>query len=332
VRSDVIAQSLDSNAESYSRPATGLHSLIVGIEALFSAGRETYQVKFLKPAKRNLPDIQVSRSGLPAAMAFTNALFNALERRGHRVVLASNDFRMSRPEIDIRDVPSKQPFHEDLWHPGRQTVAYFGDVPIGLVIYEVTEATLMRYAGNSTYVRESEVKAGKFGRKYDGNWTSTHDVPTGRLCLIAYSSYHGSKWSNQWKEKSPGKFQMQVASITKELEASKSAAQAARDKGKVDYDRMMLEREEHARRRAEEEIVRRKAVKAQESKAALVAFIEAVERADRLDRAFQVVREMAAGVDKESVEAFEAKIAIARRLLGPTPTIETFLNWVPPGS
>lgn len=41
---------------------------------------------------------------------------------------------------------------------------------------------------------------------------------------------------------------------------------------------------------------------------------------------------MAAGLDKESAEAFEAKIAIARPLLGPTPTIETFLNWVSPDS
>lgn len=329
VWSDSDARSL-ANGESNEHTATGVHSLIEGIEPLFNAGRETHQVKFLKPSKRNLPDIQVSRSGLPAALAFANALFNAFERRGHRVVLASNDARMSRPEIDIRDVPSKQPFHEDLWHPGRQTVAYLGDIPVGLIIYEVAEATLMRYAGNSVYVRESEVKAGKFGRKYDRNWTSTHYLPTRLFCLIAYSSHYGSKWSNTWKETSLGKFQRQAVSLVKELEAFKPAAQAARDQGKLDYDRRMLEHEEHTRRRAEEAIVKRKAAETQESLAALVTFIEAVERTDRFNRAFQMIREMASSLDKGAVEAIETKIEIARRMLEQAPKIETFLNWRPP--
>lgn len=330
VKSDVGTQDPSNSRESSSGLTVRLHSLIVGIEAIFSAGRESYRVKFLKPAKRNLPDIHVSRSGLPGAVSFANALFNALERRGHRVVLASNDIHMSRPEVDVRDVPSKQPFYDDLWHPGRQTVAYFGDVPIGIVIYEVTEATLMRYTGNDTYVRESEVKAGRFGRKYDGYWTSTHDLPTGRLCLVAYSSHYSAKWSKQWKEKVPGKFLAKVVSIAKELEASMSDIQDSRDRGQIDYEQRKREQEEYARRRAEEEAVKRKAAKVQESKAALQAFFEAVERSDRFERTLHVVREMARGMDEESTKILEAKIAIARRLLGPSPTIQSFLNWVPP--
>lgn len=332
VSSDVDSQSHVTDRADDLVPAARLHSLIVGIEALFNAGRESYRVKFMKPAKRNLPDIHVSRMAISAAIAFANALFNSLERRGHRVVLAANDVHMARPEIDVRDVPSKQPLYEDFWHPGRQTVAYFGDVPIGLVIYEVTEAVLMRYAGNDAYVRESEVKAGKFGRKYDGYWTSTHDVPTGRLCLVAYSSHYSSKWSKQWKEKSPGRFLTQATSITKELEASMTLVQAAHDKGKLDFEQRKREHEEYIRRSEAEEVVKRKAAKAQESKAALVAFLEAVERADRFERTLHVIREMARGLDRESIEILEAKIVIARRLLGPSPTIESFLNWMPPES
>jgi hypothetical protein len=75
------------------KPSPAQHSLIAGAKALFEVGRRSYEVGYLKPAKKLLVDLAVSKTALDKALAFANELFLALEERGHRVVIApSNEF------------------------------------------------------------------------------------------------------------------------------------------------------------------------------------------------------------------------------------------------
>ena len=50
---------------------------------LILASRKIDDAEHLKPYKKLLVDITVSRSGLDKALAFANDLFNALESAGH---------------------------------------------------------------------------------------------------------------------------------------------------------------------------------------------------------------------------------------------------------
>src|SRR5262249_17048429 len=65
------------------------HRLVANVRELFEAGRLS-EVGYLRPFKRNLVDIFVSRETLSYALDTANELFQAFEARGHRVTLASS--------------------------------------------------------------------------------------------------------------------------------------------------------------------------------------------------------------------------------------------------
>jgi hypothetical protein len=64
------------------------HQLVANVREFFEAGRLS-EVGYLRPFKRNLVDIFVSRETLSYALDTANELFMAFEDRGHRVTLAS---------------------------------------------------------------------------------------------------------------------------------------------------------------------------------------------------------------------------------------------------
>ena len=58
------------------------HELIKDAKALFLNGRESRVGSYLKPAKRLLPEIHVTKAALDSALTFANALFKQLEQQG----------------------------------------------------------------------------------------------------------------------------------------------------------------------------------------------------------------------------------------------------------
>jgi hypothetical protein len=75
---------------------TGTHGLIRGAKEHFLASRKVDDAEHLKPYKKLLVDITVSRSGLDKGLGFANDLFNALESAGHRVVIGASVSRRRR--------------------------------------------------------------------------------------------------------------------------------------------------------------------------------------------------------------------------------------------
>lgn len=65
-------------------PRMDEHPLIRGAKALSETGRLSYEVGYLKPAKKLLVDLAVTSGALDRALTFANQMFLALEERGHR--------------------------------------------------------------------------------------------------------------------------------------------------------------------------------------------------------------------------------------------------------
>ena len=80
-------------------PCSDEHPLIKGAKPLFEAGPLSRDSGYLKPEKKLLVDLTVSKTGLDKALSFANQLFLSLESRGHRVVIAvskcKNNFLMT---------------------------------------------------------------------------------------------------------------------------------------------------------------------------------------------------------------------------------------------
>lgn len=132
------------------------HPVLVGIKPFFEKTRDS-ENGILRPFKRLMADVMASKTGLDAAIAAADGVFQELTRRGHRVVIAPAGEQLRRAEVDLREVPRKGHHQHAAWSPERSTVVYVGDLPIGLTLFEMTEATEMQYIGNSTYVPVSSL-------------------------------------------------------------------------------------------------------------------------------------------------------------------------------
>ena len=64
------------------------HQLVANVREFFEAGRLS-EVGYLRPFKRNLVDVFVSRETLSSALDTANELFQAFEGHDYRVALAS---------------------------------------------------------------------------------------------------------------------------------------------------------------------------------------------------------------------------------------------------
>jgi len=140
-------------------PLPDRYPLVSGAKPLFEAGRLSWHGKYLKPAKRLLVDLVVTKTGLDTAIAFANEFFLALEARDHRAVIAPNSEQLHRADVDERENPGKGYHHSDLWSPMRCTVVYIGTVAIGLTVIEMSEEAEARYV-NGEYVRQMAVGKG----------------------------------------------------------------------------------------------------------------------------------------------------------------------------
>jgi hypothetical protein len=307
--------------------ATGQHELVANARPLFLASRFSREGNFLKPAKRNLLDLVVTTDTLGSALALADGLFAAFTRKGHRVILAGLGESGSRQDVDTRDVPTKQASFNNLWSPGRKTVLYVNGTPIGLTIFEITEATPMRYSGNGEYVKEKDFVMPKGLHWEQFHWRSIKDIPSGRLCLQAYASYYDNKWSRQWKELRPGDFAKRIVALAKEVMACEVEASKAISKGKqrAEEKRVQWEAQKEQWRIEELELKQSKAV--QECKDELEALLAKSEHWARLDRFFEAMTKHADNASDESKARLTMLIDTVKSIEGDRPTLEDFLAW-----
>jgi len=312
------------------QPLPDRHPLTIDAKSHYEAGRLSYSGGYLKPAKKLLIDLAITKTGLDKALSFANQLFLALETRGHRVLIAPNTERFCRADVDEREIPEKHNHYNNLWSPQRCTVVYIGTVAIGLTIIELSENVESRYI-NGEYVRLSDYVPKRRDRYVaDRGWTSTHDFPTGRLCLQAYSPYPRAQWTQQWRETKKRDLSPRIPAIISEL--TKATVDIARlvEEGER---QAVLERQRWAAQieRWEREEAKRHAAKAlKESKEELLKIIETWATSKRLEAFFADAERRLEGLkEEERVRALD-RLRHARKLIGNIDALERFQSWKAP--
>lgn len=311
------------------------HALLHGATAHFAHTRNVENDGYLKPYKRNLVDITCSQAGLRHALTFANALFLAMEAKGFHVGIFGGQLgSVRRPPIDPLDSSAKRSGHNPhyrLWHPGRLTAVHVNGQMVGLAIVEVAEAVVMRYVGNG-YVPETEYVASKARSRYRDSytWTTTMERPSGRLRLHAYAPHHLVEHAKQWVETVSSPLVNCVPDIVVEIEAMAATlgpliAQAERQ---MEVER--LKREAEWRRYSIQE---NKRVIGESTKASLEQLDSIIRhwadmraRSDFLTRLEQDV----ARLSEPERASIQARITLARDLLGPSDSMPRFLEWRAP--
>ena len=195
------------------------HPLIEGMRERMNEGRETYS-GYLKPKKWHLVDVIASKDTADRALDVANELFLLCEARNHHVMFAPGNYQhYSRNAVDEREKPNRGNHNSDLWGPSLPTVVFIGTVAFGLTIFEMTEHVDVTYV-DGKYIRTADITPlmqRKFARYH--TWTTTKEIPSGRLCLQVYSPYRVVNWVRQWREAKSGDFPSKFKHIIREFEA-----------------------------------------------------------------------------------------------------------------
>jgi hypothetical protein len=314
-------------------PRNRTHSLIRGSKEQFENSRPVDDGAYLRPYKKLLMDVTASKACLDKALDFANDLFNAFESVGHRVIIAPSNKQMRRAAIDEREVADKQRrynHYSALWSPYRPTVVYVGSVAIGLAIVEMSEEVLLRYVGGK-YIRDADYFPPKPSRYHvDHSWTTTKDIPSGRLRLVAYSPYWRVDWSANWQETKTTSLRSAIKSIVKFVEGAVGELvcklEEANRQAEIAQQEWIAAQE---KRRRDEELLRIEQSR-RESQEHLAQIIQQWSNVTTIER-------FLAGVEQEIAKLPEAekppvleRLRLAREFLGNQNPFDFFRSWKAP--
>lgn len=307
---------------------TGPHPLIQGVKVLFETGRFKSENGYLRPDKRNLVDLIISKESLDKGLAFADELFINLERSGHRVLLEPKGEEFHRAEVDEHEQPRNKGYN-NMWSPWRCTVVYIGTVAIGLTIIELSEEVEVRYV-NGTFIRERDYFPPKRGRYSGYNWKTTKDFPTGRLCLQAYSPYKRANWVKQWRETKDHDLRSQIKKIIKELEQAVPNIARLVEEGEIQAEIERREWEAQKEKWRKEEQERRAAKALKESRTELLKIIENWAEANRIEQFFQAAEKRIAELSESERNRFLDRLKRARELIISTDALDNLIRWKSP--
>ena len=309
------------------------HPLVWGARALFEAGRLSYWSEYLKPNKKLLVDLTVAKTGLERALSFADALFWHFEDCGHRVVIAPEHEHFRRAALDEHEVPKKSNGYDNsshLWSPIRPTVVYIGSVAIGLSIIELSELADAKSI-NGGYERLEPGVAQRLKDRDRDYWRyTTHDFPSNRLCLQAYSPYRIAEWSKQWREVKGVDLKKQIPSIVEELVHETPAIVQLIEEGERQAAIRRQEWEEEQRQREREEADQEAAEALEKSKQQLMDFIDTWGKAKRINAFLDEVAAGLPSIDDDLRPQFEHRLERIRTMIGDTDALQGLRNWKTP--
>ena len=277
-------------------------------------------------------DVTTSSASLDKALSLANALFNALESAGHRVVFAPPGEQLHCRQIDEHEVPTKATPNDYYrpWRPDRPTVVYVDSLAIGLAVIEMTEKVVMRYL-NGKYIREADYVPPKRSRGYEPyTWTTTQDLPCGRMRVVAYSPYWRVDWSQSWQETKQATLTGQIASIVRAIEAAapQLVVRIEEAEKQAELERQRWEAEREQRRLAEQRRLRQEAT--DQSQAQLEKVIAAWDRASRLQAFLDGVETRARTLPDEERQRILQRLGLARQFVGSKDPMDFFMSWKTP--
>jgi hypothetical protein len=315
---------------------TGTHELIREAKGHFDRGRTVDEGQHLRPYKRLLVDVTASRSGLEKALAFANDLFNALESKGHRVIIPPFAERFRRAHVEEHEEIQKTPRGENsyvynrLWSPDRPTVVYVGSVAFGLAVIEMSEKVEMRYV-NGKYVRESEYIPPKTTARYaEHTWTTTKDIPCGRLRLVIYAPYQGVDWMSMFQESKRRPLTSDIPAIVKSIQiATASVVEKVKEEERqAELRRRQWEAQQEQWRLEEDR--RKEAQSIRESREQLEQVIQAWAKAVTLEQFFEGVQARAQGLAETQRQEILDRLQLAREFVGTQNPLDFIRAWKTP--
>jgi hypothetical protein len=232
--------------------------------------------------------------------------------------------------VDFREKPSKGPTHENLWSPSRGTAVSVQGTVFGLTIIEMAEEVEVRYV-NGKYVRLTDYEPPKRRRyQIDSGWTSRRDMPSGRLCLQAYSPYAGATWVQTWRETPSKDLVACIPSIIRELRGAVPEIARQVEAAELEAQRRHKEWEEQKARWDREREEQRAANALKDSTHELLAIIEDWSEAKRREDFFATARREIETLPSADRELLTERLDRARSLVaGPNP-LERLRKWTAP--
>lgn len=317
------------------RPVSGTHSMIRGAKPLFLASRKIEDDDHLKPYKKLLVDVTATRAGLDKALDFANELFNALASAGYRVVIAPPDTPFSRERIDEKEEPPKKDRRQELysygglWSPHRPTVVYVDSVAFGLAVIEMTESVLMRYV-DGKYIRESAYVQSKTRRYHDHTWTTTRNLPTGRLRLVVYAPYRNVSWSMSFQETPAKTLTKDIPQIIKLIEREVAPTIEKLQEAERQSEIWRQERLAEEERRRQEDDRRNIAESIKESRDQLEQVIQAWSKVVSLEQFFRGIEDRAQPLSDVERQHVLDRLQLAREFVGSQNPLDFFRAWQTP--
>jgi len=305
------------------------HGLVREAQEHFKNVRDSSS-PYLKPYKKLTIDLIVSQDTLERGFNIASQLYLLLEDAGNRVRIAPNDQHISRAEVDEREDIKSHRHYWGVWQPARSTVVYIQDVLIGLTVFEISEVVEVGYLDGKYIPIATYLKNPLLKHKSTFSWTSSQNMPSGRLCIQAYSTYPGTKWVKQWREGKPGEFSKTLKSIVSELCDSVDVISQATKVAMEEAEQRRIEWEATRERWDREAEEKRRAKNLKDSQDELFSIIENWAEAKRIDEFFKDAQLRANDLSDEDRQSIETRLTEARKLLGTLDALERFKNWKSP--
>lgn len=306
------------------------HPLVHKAKAFFRAGRFKHEAGYLRPDKKLLADFTVTEPALPKALEFANTLFLQLEKKGHRVVIAPVSEELRRAEVDERDDPKKDRGWNTLWSPIRCTVVYVGSVAIGLSVIELSEEVEVRYVNGKYVPVKDYVPPKRHSHAHPYGWTTTKWIPTGRLCLQAFSPYQETSWTKQWRETNKRDLSQQIDSIVREIENQTPNIVGQIKEAERQAEIRQREWEAQKEKWRQEEEIRKKEKALKDSRKDLLKIISEWAEANRIETFFREIELRAQSLSDDKAEAMLERTRYARELVSSADALNHFLEWKSP--
>jgi hypothetical protein len=159
---------------------------------------------------------------------------------------------------------------------------------------------------------------------------TTHDFPSNRLCLQAYSPYRIAQWTKPWRETQGVDLKKQIPSIVEELVHETPALVQLIEEGERKAAIARQEAEERHKQWEREESERKAAEALKKSRQQLMDFIDSWGRAKRINAFLDEVAAILPSIEHDLRPQFEHRLERMKAMIGETDALRGLRNWKAP--
>lgn len=283
------------------------------------------EVGYLRPYKKNLVDVFVTREMLPQALDMATHLFRRFESSGHRVMLATS--HAHRPPLRLFEGQEFDYYNSEPWAPNHATLVHFESISFGLTVFETTEYVDAVYEWDQP-IRYVRATPDVMKRKSRGTTTSKKHLPSGRLALRAYLPDWRVKWEKVWVASKAGR--LPFNSIVREMEADIPMLIKRREEEDVKAAKERERHEAEQRERERLELEQRRVEASRQSRQSLLDIVNRWSLAQSVEAFFADATERSRSLDSERRGVVQDRLEKARAMLGGLDALARFLDWKTP--